>query len=529
MVYAPDSSPRTNLGINIESSLGKIKSNGVELCSIEIAAHRSWDNSEVILGSIPYINPYTQPTPLKNWPLLEDTLITLKNQIVQKTFLPVESIISYKKCYFIDEGWLIPVFEIHITNDRKSFKVFADDSKIWSVEPLNLHSSRNAKALAYSSNPNNLEVEQDILVDASGYLQNTVFQTYTNAVERLQSSPEMRNGSEVHIFSVLDNNIPKKGELNAFTHVWKAYQYFQSLGYTNPDGLIDIELNITVNNSLNNAAYNPKGSLTTNRPRISLSSGDGEILQNLSLDSDVVSHELGHHTLWRSLRSTVGEGLILHEGLADFFAFASQGNSCLGESICPVNSNFCWYKGQCLRSAENEISYQDDTYNSVEAHMKGQMISGMLWDLHSDHAIDLFSLSKLVFNAIDLMTSSSTIIDLVLALNIADRQLNNGLNLCFIKEVAENRGLAPYINMDTCTQSSSWSAVEETSGTNSSGSQTTTATSTSSSSEKDKGFFGFCAMNNSQTSEQEPIIAFLFFILTPMFFSVFIQKLYQIS
>jgi len=168
LVYAPDSSPRTNLGINIESSLGKIKSNGVELCSIEIAAHRSWDNSEVILGSIPYINPYTQPTPLKNWPLLEDTLITLKNQIVQKTFLPVESIISYKKCYFIDEGWLIPVFEIHITNDRKSFKVFADDSKIWSVEPLNLHSSRNAKALAYSSNPNNLEVEQDILVDASG-------------------------------------------------------------------------------------------------------------------------------------------------------------------------------------------------------------------------------------------------------------------------------------------------------------------------------------------------------------------------
>ena len=80
-----------------------------------------------------------------------------------------------------------------------------------------------------------------------------------------------------------------------------------------------------------------------------------------------------------SITRISGESLVLHEGLSDFFTFARTGNACLGESICPATSDFCYVPNQCLRTGDNDLAL-GDAISSPEPHMKSQFISG-LWDL----------------------------------------------------------------------------------------------------------------------------------------------------
>ena len=91
-------------------------------------------------------------------------------------------------------------------------------------------------------------------------------------------------------------------------------------------------------------------------PSIKIDDGDGLVLQNLITDGDVVSHELGHHIIFKTLTSTIGESLVLQEGLADAFAFFRTSNACLGESICPKNSSACI---MLRTSISAQLSHQD--------------------------------------------------------------------------------------------------------------------------------------------------------------------------
>src|SRR5690606_2594621 len=147
--------------------------------------------------------------------------------------------------------------------------------------------------------------------------------------------------------------------------------------------------------------------------------GDGEKLQNLPKDSDVVSHELGHHVIFQSLTSTKGESLVMHEGLADYFAFARTDDPCLGESICPAGSPVgCELESQCLRTADNTYVLNVDTKS--EEHFKSQFISGMLWDLR-DNAVPAQDLDEMVIQATGMLLSNSGYHDLILTLMLADK------------------------------------------------------------------------------------------------------------
>lgn len=163
----------------------------------------------------------------------------------------------------------------------------------------------------------------------------------------------------------------------------------------------------------NNALYQPAVS-SSGYPQIMVGDGDGNILQNLGKDNDVVSHEFSHHILFRTLTNTTGESLVLHEGLADLFTFMQTGNACLGESICPSGSSACWLPDRCLRSAENDLSYLDTTYRSwVSApHLRGQLISAVLWDLAQD--LNFTKVAQLTFTASSFFLEDSGLQDFVL-------------------------------------------------------------------------------------------------------------------
>lgn len=493
------------------SHKGKVFAGLHPLCDVEVAASQAWDGFKAYFGSVPYIRPDALPIEDNFWPLFSDTLYPVRDKFLTTPTSKL-SIQSYSKCYMVEDGSLYPAFQIRLQTDKSSYAVFADDSKVFDFYSTDLHVNRNAKAVAYDVNKNNAEVEHDIVVDDSGYLKNADFETYTNGVApKVVSVPEVRGSETVHVFQ--SSNQYQKGEINVFTHVSKALNYFKSLGFVNDAGVMDLDLNITINGSTNNAIYKPSVSTNTGRPYIAISTGDGTVLQNLSFDSDVVSHEYGHHTLWRSLQTTYGETLILHEGLADFFTFAYQGDSCLGESVCPANSTFCWYQGQCLRSADNSITYKDPTYSSIDPHLQGQLVSGLLWDFFDKQGISLTTVAQMTFEAVNYLSSNSGLVDLALALSLADRNLNGGVNLCKIKAALEDRGFSPYISMTSCDPSSSWSSINQTT-TVSSGTGYTASSSQDEDDDKDEGLFGLCSLNSSGHKKEASGISILILIIS---------------
>lgn len=501
-----------NAGKNIR---GHLMAGNVEVCRSEIGAHESWDGKRAFVGSVAYISPHSRPTPIDQWPALEDSLYPLKEFVINQLGSGPLQITSFHKCHFIEDGKLQPSYLVNFQYNDSPYYAYIDDLKVYSMHTIGLHSTAIAEVYPLNIN-NGPEVEKEIEVDGSGFLQNSVFRTVTNAVERVQSTNETRAGKSVKKFSAPAGNKFKKGEINTFTNAWQHYKYFNSLGYSNPDGLIDINLNVTINNSQNNALYTP--AVGPSQPRISVSNGDGVLLQNLALDADVVSHELGHHVVWRTLKNPIGETLILHEGLADFFTFSAHGDDCLGESICPADSTFCWIQSQCLRTADNDLRYKGSIYEMLSPHHRGQLVSGMLWDLHENEGLPLFEVAQLTHDAVDLLSSSSQITDLIIALNIADRNLTNGQNLCAIKKVAEDRGFGPYVNMDDCSAGSSWSSNSQTGSTVGIGGSSPNIEQSNREEKENDDILGFCAIGKTKSKGS---IVLLLLLLIPFTLSQF--------
>ena len=202
------------------------------------------------------------------------------------------------------------------------------------------------------------------------------------------------------------------------------------------------------NNGINNTAvYYPNGG-GEGVPQIQLGDGDGRALKNLWKDPEVVSHELGHHIVYRKLTVTRGEPLVLHEGLADYFVFARTENPCLAETICPATSTVC-DSTQCLRTADNDFRLDGPGLPS-EPHKISQLISGLLWDI--GQAIGQIATADIVYHAINYLKEDSGYTEFLVSLMAADKDLNQGRNACFIKDTALLRGFAANIENVDCNQ-----------------------------------------------------------------------------
>lgn len=194
-----------------------------------------------------------------------------------------------------------------------------------------------------------------------------------------------------------------------------------------------------------NAQYLPPFLTKNGRPIIEI--GDGDRLQNLALDFDVIAHELGHHIIARRLTNRTGESRIIHEALADYLVYAKTGNACLAESICSPDAP-CSVPNRCLRTAENNRRLDDPLLNTYQ---KAEALSGLLWDLGSDPNIGQETVAKVVFKAIDYFLPSSSFKGLFQALMSADLELNNGNNACKILDKAFARGLESSIQRLDCS------------------------------------------------------------------------------
>ncbi len=418
---------------------------GVPLCGFQVRAHQLPDRSLFVLGNVPDVG-LNEPLPERDWPDYDLAAATAVQETREQTGAVNAGVTSHSRCLYVANNQLLPVWQLEVLADGLPYRVLGDAYEVITLSPGFLDAvSGTGKAYPFNRlDPATVQVAfKDLVGDgtlSSELLKTIVPSGYAKATQ----------AEHTYNYAPTDKRFD---EVQAYATAQGHLDYFTKLGFSwyGPKPL-EIRLHTAPANRPNNALFVPGSESSGTKPSITIDDGDGQVLQNLSTDGDVLSHEFGHHVIFRTLHETTGESLVLHEGLADFFAFSRTGNTCLGESICPKGSPACVVDGQCLRTADNTLVYNDATWKQWAGgsrnrlgHLHGQLISGMLWDLRrGDATIPGDELAQTVMQAISYFKGNSGFRDLILSLLAADKALNSFRNEAAIRKVATDRGLGEF-------------------------------------------------------------------------------------
>jgi hypothetical protein len=410
--------------------------NDVPVCGFKVRAHHMKDNSTFVLGGTPQWEQPNAPIS-SDWPSTAVSVDRFVEQLRDANYDGGIKLKTADRCYYMDHGEPIPVWKLRLHVGGLPFSGYADAHELYGYNKEFFHVDGTAKV--HKSNI----VDESALTDTpitglvgDGTLTTDFLITDPNGVSRV-NSPD-------HVFTN-DPSTLEYDEIASFTYAQQHLKYFQGIGFTwyGPKPL-QIKVHEKPNGDTNNALFMPAEGGSVEFPTIFVGDGDGQVLQNLGKDGDVVSHELSHHVIYKYLKETKGESLILHEGLADFFVFARTGDACLGESICPVGGAICW-ESACLRTAKNDLVYGSPIYSNSAPHQKGQLISGYLWDMVIDKSIPVTDLEKMVLRAIDFLVDDSGIEHFLLALFNADADLFASKYHQVLKDHGATRGLTEFM------------------------------------------------------------------------------------
>lgn len=430
----------------------------IPLCDIEVKVHRSLDGYVSVMGDIPKIEGTTPTFSEQSWAGAESISKIVGETLLMASLGTDYTVESKDRC--ILSAGLKPVWKMTIAVNGLNYEMIADGNEVYRFDPKHFHTT--GSATVYQTNKIEGAPEAISLrdMDASGFLANPYFQVcLPTSASKVVCKPT--EGSALYSFAqepswnyvydpVGDPN--KFTQASIFAHTNVALEWLQSHGYKN-FGTIPIKLlaHAKISGDVNNALYQPAASAGSS-PMILVGDGDNNILQNLGTDADVVSHELGHHVVYNTVTDIRGESLVIHEALADFFTFARTGNACLGESICPdtpIGLQVCSVPKQCLRSAENDYAFGDADLPE-QAHLRGQFISGLLWDLHAKDAIPQDDVTNLVLKAIDLLVSNSGYKHLIVGMLLVDHAEYSDKYCPIILARAKVRGLGGQLADVSC-------------------------------------------------------------------------------
>ena len=424
---------------------------GYDVCDLRASIHAlRHDNQLYRQGQLPDI--IGQHGEVFVWPHLDDI-----QWLVEETF-PADSqvrVVASKRCLLNSNHGLLPVYDLTVQVDNLIYEVRVASDEVLSVNSRFFHVQGEFFVYPENSIASETRKKFYIEVDGSGYLRNSNFETAVYG-----KNNRLREQSNVFNYQDGDKRMP---EVSTFAHANLMLEWFRSLGYQwqGEPLLIEVhanrseeEIHAPIKQFPNNALYMPEISGSTSQARIMLGDGDGVILRDLSLDGDVISHELGHHVIYRRLTETKGQSLVIHEGLADYFTFAKTSNACLAESVCPDDSPVCQRNRDdklCLRVGDHQKDYA--YLNSFGSpHITGQVLSAFLWDLRNDSDIPGNKVDRIAFEAINYLQWNSNLRGFIEAILLADYQLYQGDNCSTILAAAVNRGLAEFANNLECNE-----------------------------------------------------------------------------
>ncbi len=417
---------------------------GVALCQYQVKAHQFANGEFIVMGSVPQVLSGSTVSP-QDWPTLDETVlettILLQSQVGGEV---VGTPRSPVRCYIVVDGSLVPAWKFYIDRKHGSTDdiampelVIANPQAIYEHSPAYFDVS--GKALVYPFNP----VKTPTMVDTE--IKNLVGDGYltTDTLTTTASAPNKRAKAADNVFN-FNVGSAEFGEVSSFVNASKHLAFLQDLGFE-WYGPKPLKVSTSVAGLTNNARFVPSFSEGTSG-QVDIGAGDGAVLKGLELDSDVVSHEVGHFVVYRSITKTTGESLVLHEGLADYFTFARSNDACLGESICPAGGQACIKPGACLRSGDNSYKVDDSLWKQwgqgkgLLTHLHSQVISGMLWSLR-EKEIPGNILDKMVIAAIGYLPNDADFSNFLLGLANADKALAAGAYYPKIEAAAKERNL----------------------------------------------------------------------------------------
>ena len=457
-----------------------LRAGAYEVCKSSVRSVQLARGGMRILGATPIVAA-VYPMADDAWESREEAITTAARQLRDEVQGIGELLfVNASRCVYPVAQELKPAWRIVLKSGITPYLLFVGSDGVYEGDAFAFDVTATVRA--YDPNPSTGTLKDfSIPVNGDGYMTNEYFTTAdagSSGVGRLQSSS--------HSFT----NGPSSGyfaEQSVFAHVNEHFVFTTQAGYTwkGPKPLT-VKTHVTFSGgNVNNAMYTPFDG--TSGPFIYVADGDGQKLKNLAFDGDVVSHEFGHHVVFGSITTTSGESLVLHEGLSDAITFMRSGDSCLGESICPVGSTFCQVANKCLRSGATTMKYKDSTYQSLSgsAHKQGQVVSGLFWDLRQGGAIPASDLNKLLMTAITLMPSNADVKALITAILDADFAAFGNKYQGTITSAASARG------MGTDTLGIDINAIDGI---------LSESSTTSAGSNSKKGFLGLCSVGSASSS-----------------------------
>ena len=439
---------------------------GVPFCKHSVISQVLSDGSSVAFGAVPKILPDDPWLKVHRWPSINKArqLAITKLKSIARKQLSIGLRIKEKKshsskCFAIIHGRLKPlwVLQFEVGPLALPYKIYVDAMANYEVQPQFLHFT-TGKVQAFARNPDHgrlLIYDFRMLGDGTLNNENFITQIYSSPDASNSDESPQRAYSKDHKFIFLPED-EDFAEASIFAHAQNMYDFFEKIRILNrspefENQKIELIVHAYINNTKNNALFSTGDIDSGILPRIYVGDGDGVALRNLALDQNVTGHEYSHSRIISTLSNTTGQALVLHEGLADFFVFAYDGDSCLGDSVCPIGSFVCYVRGECLRTGDFDLNYTDPAFKKLSSHQKGQLISSYLWSLR-DQVSEPGMVTQIVYKALEFLIPNTDYGHFILSLMLADKELFGGRHNCLILNRAWERGLGEYLQGLDCGQ-----------------------------------------------------------------------------
>lgn len=240
------------------------------------------------------------------------------------------------------------------------------------------------------------------IIDILDYTDSITLESKYFEVESQLAPPLTPNGNYEFSPETEGNNFDL---IQVFIRLSQITNWFKDKNH-NLGEKVKATIHLTSDETINNGSYLPD---TGNGPQIKIGKGDGYAMQHLARDLDVIAHEYSHHIIYQTLKTAQGDSGILHEALADYFAYAISGDPNLAETIL--------YLDRPLRTA---LLPADFKYNreglSWSKHAKSQFYSRLLWLQREDSGDDF---DKVVLKSLGFLKPQSSLHDGILAILLA--------------------------------------------------------------------------------------------------------------
>lgn len=429
---------------------------GLKIDYYMLKASKQKDGSIFMTGSLPDVDDDQSSFYLSKFPS-DDSLRSYAAQFLESidfAFKAEDMRLSFHRpCATVVDSFIKRAICVQARANERAYDLIIAEDGVSQFHAASFHATARLKNV-YTENPNSGKADHVVDVTSTKYLQNSRFTILPGDGQRLVSV-----GSE---FKYTADDSSAARQIHAFSFANRMFDWYDSLGFSGAGRQITIRTGVSITGADgvktdDNAAFFPS------EWRIDIGKGSGQGLQNLGLDIDVVAHEVGHFIVFQGINEispsvneqTGDHTAAIHEGLADYFTYASTGDTCLGNTVCPANSPYCFKKigpQLCLRvGSDIGFKYGDATYNSLPGgHLKGQLVAAFLYEARSNYSgDDLFSFDQVIVNAMDYVPAGQVSYgDLILGIMASDKELQNGKFCKSVYDAALAYDLGMWINAD---------------------------------------------------------------------------------